>query len=162
MIAMFSFALTLSAFPATSAGASEVPNSTTSTAFQIETEKLTEQDRQVINKSLGYSALPSEADALRKDGDEVHVLNAEGDKLPIDVKKLSETPFTVEPYSATDEIKRAVGACLGIDFFGAVGAWEAIESQVTDWKKAAKFVLRRVGLVAALACGGGVFAEYLL
>ena len=30
------------------------------------------------------------------------------------------------------------------------------------WDKAAKFVLRRVGLVGAISCGGGVFAEYLL
>ena len=161
-VAAISLTLTFSTFPATSAGATEVPNSTTSTAFKKQTERLTEQDRQAINQSFGYSALPSEASSLQRNGDKIDVLDANGNKLPIDVSKLSETTPTVQPYSATDEIKRAVGACLGIDFFGAVGAWEAIESQVTDWKKAAKFVLRRVGLIAALSCGGGIFAEYLL
>ncbi|KZF00592.1 MULTISPECIES: hypothetical protein [unclassified Rhodococcus (in: high G+C Gram-positive bacteria)] len=72
------------------------------------------------------------------------------------------TPTGPQARGVTDEIKRVVGACLGIDFFGAVGAWEAIESQVNSWDKAAKFVLRRVGLIAALSCGGGIFAEYLL
>lgn len=72
------------------------------------------------------------------------------------------TPTGPQARGVTDEIKRVVGACIGIDFFGAVGAWEAIESQVNSWDKAAKFVLRRVGLVAAISCGGGIFAEYLL
>lgn len=161
-VAAVSLTLALSSFPATSAGASEIPNSTTSTAFQVQTEKLTEQDRLAINKSFGYSALPEQASALQRNGDKINVLNDNGDEIPIGVTKLSQTGPTVQSYSATDEIKRVVGACLGIDFFGAVGAWEAIESQVTDWDKAAKFVLRRVGLVAAVSCGGGVLAEYLL
>lgn len=169
IVAMCSFALALSTFSATASaatasGESEIPNSTTSTSAQIETTKLSEQDRQAINKTFGHPVLPPEASALQKDSDKVHVLDANGRKLPVDVATLSEDSSNVQLYSASagDEIKRAVGACIGVDLVGSVTAWEAIESQVTDWNKAAKFVLRRVGLVAALSCGGGIFAEYLL
>lgn len=51
--------------------------------------------------------------------------------------------------AVTDEIKRAVGA------------WEAIECQVDNWQKAAKFVLWRVA-IGILLCNGGIFAEYFL
>lgn len=161
-IAAVSLALTFFTFSATAAGASEIPSSTTSTAADMETEVLTDQDRQAINQSLGFSALLAEASALQRNGDKIDVLDADGNKLPVDITKASKGAPTVQTYAVSDEIKRAVGACLGIDFYGAVGAWEAIESQINTWQNAAKFVLRRVGLIGAIACGGGVFAEYLL
>lgn len=155
-------ALPLTVFPATANGDSAVPNATTSTATAKETEQLTAEDRQLINETLGYEAIPESAAALQSNGDNVDVLDENGDIIPVDIDQQASNVPTIQARSAGDEIKRVVGACLGIDFFGAVGAWEAIESQVNSWDKAAKFVLRRVGLIGAISCGGGVFAEYLL
>ena len=162
VVASVSAALPLTVFPATANGDSAVPNATTSTATAKETEQLTAEDRQLINETLGYEAIPESAAALQYNGDNVDVLDENGDVIPVDIDQQASNAPTIQAQSAGDEIKRVVGACLGIDFFGAVGAWEAIESQVNSWDKAAKFVLRRVGLIGAISCGGGVFAEYLL
>ena len=51
---------------------------------------------------------------------------------------------------------------MGIDFFAEVGAWATMENLITDRDTAAKFVLRRLGLKAALSCGGAVSYEYLI
>lgn len=126
------------------------------------TERLMPGDREAINQSLGYEAVPAEAVSLRFTGEKIEVLDAEGAVIPVSAGQQAPRPGQVQAAGVGDEIKRVVGACLGIDFFGAVTAWEAIESQVNTWNKAAKFVLRRVGLIAALSCGGGIFAEYLL
>lgn len=162
MVVSVAAALPLSLFPATASGDSTVPDQTTSTATGKETEQLSPGDRASINETLGYEAIPENAVALQYNGDTVDVLDEEGSVIPVDVEQGQATSPTIGTRGAGDEIKRVVGACLGIDFFGAVGAWEAIESQVNSWDKAAKFVLRRVGLIGAISCGGGVFAEYLL
>lgn len=128
--------------------------------------KLTDADRKVVNDSfekMGLKPLPNEVDTLKTENDKIVALDAEGNEITLD-KSMDEPkpgPITAQA-GVGHEIKRVVGACLGIDFFAATSAWAAIESQVNDWDKAAKFVLRRVGLIAALSCGGGVFAEYLL
>lgn len=155
-------ALPLALFPATANGDSVVPDETTSTATGKDTEQLSPADREAINDTLGNEAIPEEATALQFNGDTVDVLDEDGAVIPIDQDQLTVNDGQLQTRGAGDEIKRVVGACLGIDFFGAVGAWEAIESQVNTWDKAAKFVLRRVGLIGAISCGGGVFAEYLL
>lgn len=162
VVASVAATLPLSLFPAAASGDSAVPDQTTSTAAGKETEHLSPGDRASINEALGHEAIPENAVALQYNGDTVDVLDEEGSVIPVDIEQAQATTPTVAARSAGDEIKRAVGACLGVDFFGSVGAWEAIESQVKTWDKAAKFVLRRVGLVGAISCGGGVFAEYLL
>ena len=161
-VTTLAIALSFSTFPATASGATEVPNTNTSTASNTHTESLSEGERESINQTLGYEALPAEAAALKSNGEKVTVINQEGKELPIDVDKLNSKTHRVQTYGVKEEIKRTVGACLGIDFAANIGAWEAIESQGNTWQKAAKFVLRRVGVIAAVSCGGGVFAEYLL
>lgn len=155
-------ALPLSLFPATASGDSVVPDQTTSTATGKETEQLSPGDRESINEALGNEAIPENAVALQYNGDTVDVLDEEGSVIPVDLGQVAEDDDQIQTRGVGDEIKRTVGACLGIDFAAHVGAWEAIESQVNSWDKAAKFVLRRVGLIGAISCGGGVFAEYLL
>lgn len=128
--------------------------------------KLTDADRKVVNDSfekMGLKPLPDEVDTLKTENDKIVALDAGGGEVTLDKSVDKPKPGAITAQAGVgDEIKRVVGACLGIDFFAATSAWAAIESQVTDWDKAAKFVLRRVGLIAALSCGGGVFAEYLL
>ena len=123
---------------------------------------LTPQDRVDIDANLtaqGLAPLPQEAVALDVTEEKIIILDAAGNRIDYDHVALP----TLQPMNTvTDEIKRVVGACLGIDFFAATTAWEAIESQVNSWDKAAKFVLRRVGAIALLSCGGGIFAEYVL
>lgn len=58
------------------------------------------------------------------------------------------------------EIKDVVGACLGISA-GATGLWAGIAEQVGSWDKAVKFVVRRVGVVAAVSCMGGIVWHYI-
>lgn len=58
------------------------------------------------------------------------------------------------------EIKDVVGACLGISA-GASGLWAGIAEQVSSWDKAVKFVVRRVGVVAAVSCMGGIVWHYI-
>jgi hypothetical protein len=122
---------------------------------------VSEGDVAALNASLteqGRNPLPAGTAGFQiSDDATVTIVDATGQVL--DRQPTSTAP---QARGVTDEIKRVVGACIGIDFFGAVGAWEAIESQVDSWDKAAKFVLRRVGLIAAISCGGGIFAEYLL
>lgn len=161
-VASVTAVLPLALFPATANGVPVVPDETTSTATGKDTEDISPADREEINETLGDEAIPEEAAALRFNGDTVDVLDEDGTVIPIDRGQLTVNDGQIQPQGVGDEIKRTVGACLGIDFAAHVGAWEAIESQVNSWDKAAKFVLRRVGLVAAISCGGGVFAEYLL
>lgn len=172
-IAVFSLAaaLPLGLVPTVANGATAVPSDATAVQSgadeypNSDTENLTAKDRADINRSLtslGYSPLPKSAAALTLNGDKIVVLDKDGDVIPIDKGQDLEKASLVQTKGVTDEIKRTVGACIGIDLTANVGAWAAIESQVNTWQKAAKFVLRRVGFIAAISCGGGVFAEYLL
>lgn len=145
------------------AEASTVPT-TSQTHLQgiDEVVTLTAEDRTAINASLqaqGFTPLPGEVTGLKVENDRVVAVNDQGEEVSFTPTR---APQVMPMNAVTDEIKRAVGACLGIDFFAAVGAWEAIESQVDNWQKAAKFVLRRVGAIGILLCGGGIFAEYVL
>ena len=53
-----------------------------------------------------------------------------------------------------------MAACLGMTPAGLT--LQGVLEQINTWQKAAKFVLRRIGLFAAISCGGGIFAHYLL
>lgn len=156
------------AFPLTVGGAAAAQTQSvpTTAAAQLQAAEdivtLTPADRTAINTSLraqGFAPLPQEVVGLKVDNDRVVAVNDEGEDVAYTPTR---APQVMPMNAVTDEIKRAVGACLGIDFFAAVGAWEAIESQVDNWQKAAKFVLRRVGAIGILLCGGGIFVEYVL
>lgn len=66
--------------------------------------------------------------------------------------------------SVHDEIKRAVGACLGIGTQGAT-TWaalgEGVLAELASWETAVKFAVRRIGVVAAVSCLGGIVWEYI-
>lgn len=63
-----------------------------------------------------------------------------------------------------EEIKRAVGACLGVGVQGGT-TWAALGEnvlvQLTSWRTAVQFVVRRIGLAAAVSCLGGIVWEYV-
>lgn len=124
-------------------------------------ELLSSADIQTINRTSGHQVIPARAKALRYDGGNVQLLDSNNAVIPADTSGIKREGGDLTFRNAGDEIKRAVVACLGINFFSAVSAWAAVESAVSNWRSVAKFVLRRVGLVAAISCGGGVFAEYL-
>lgn len=165
-IAAFTLAITipLTGTSIAHANASEtttIPESLTATQAP-QTVELAEDQREEINallQELGYSSIPDNVVRLKEEDEVVKAFDEAGNEVEINPTR---TTPRIQTYDAKDEIKRAVGACLGIDFFAEVGAWEAIESQVTDWNKAAKFVLRRVGAIAIISCGGGVFYEYII
>lgn len=59
-----------------------------------------------------------------------------------------------------DEIKRVVAACLGVSLT-ATGFWASIEAELTSWDRAAKFLVRRLGVLGAVSCAGGIIWEYI-
>ncbi|QPK83158.1 hypothetical protein G7Y29_10060 [Corynebacterium qintianiae] len=59
-----------------------------------------------------------------------------------------------------DEVKRIIGACLGFSWESGPLA-EAIFREVYDVRTAVKFVIRRIGLGAAIGCVGGIIWEYI-
>ncbi len=59
-----------------------------------------------------------------------------------------------------DEIKRVVGACLGVSL-ATTGFWASIEAELTSWDRAAKFLVRRLGVLGAVSCAGGIIWEYI-
>lgn len=159
MVTVLALALPLALGTNSIAQAQEVPTAVKEQHSTAVT--MTDQDRLDIDSNLasqGLTPLPADAVALDVNDEKIVLLDADGEVIDYEAVGLP----TVQPMNAvTDEIKRVVGACLGIHFYGAVGAWTAIENQVNTWQKAAKFVLRRVGAIALLTCGGGVFAEYV-
>ncbi|OZD19484.1 hypothetical protein CH253_15800 [Rhodococcus sp. 06-156-3C] len=59
-----------------------------------------------------------------------------------------------------EEIKRVVAACLGVSLT-ATGFWASIEAELTSWDRAAKFLVRRLGVLGAVSCAGGIIWEYI-
>ncbi|MEJ4112936.1 hypothetical protein ACGE24_07640 [Corynebacterium kroppenstedtii] len=70
----------------------------------------------------------------------------------------------ITTYSVHDEIKAVVGACLGVGVVGGT-TWKALGEdvlvQLTTWRGAVKFVVRRIGLAAAVSCMGGIVWHYI-
>lgn len=66
--------------------------------------------------------------------------------------------------SLMDHIKKVVGGCLGIGVGGAT-SWAAIGEGVLakfyQWDTAIKFVVRRIGVVGAVSCMGGIVWNYI-
>ncbi|WP_404287173.1 hypothetical protein [Glutamicibacter arilaitensis] len=59
--------------------------------------------------------------------------------------------------SFTSEAKRVLKACLGLDALTI----EALVQELATPKNAVKFVVRRIGVFAAVACAGGIIWEYI-
>ncbi|MBE9372934.1 hypothetical protein IQ251_00585 [Saccharopolyspora sp. HNM0983] len=121
---------------------------------------LTQDDIEHINAVLtaeGRGALPEGTTALEITSDEVaRPLDSAGNQLG--------SPAASDTFQARnaviDEIVEVVAACLGTTPAGL--SLQGVLEQINTWQKAAKFVLRRIGLFAAISCGGGIFAHYLL
>lgn len=73
----------------------------------------------------------------------------------------SESEPSITSYGILpDEAKRIIGACLGVSWESGPLA-EAIFREVYDVRTAAKFLIPRVGLGAAIGCAGGIIWEYI-
>lgn len=57
-------------------------------------------------------------------------------------------------------IKKVIAGCLGVQP-GTLTVWGVLESHFKSWDKAVKFLVRRVGVLAAVSCLGGIVYEYL-
>lgn len=59
-----------------------------------------------------------------------------------------------------EHIKKVVGGCLGIST-DATSFWGGVIEQITRWDKAVKFVVRRIGVLGAVSCMGGIVWQYI-
>lgn len=57
-------------------------------------------------------------------------------------------------------IKKVIAGCLGVQA-DTFTVWGVLEATFTSWNKAIKFLVRRIGLLGAVSCLGGIVYEYL-
>lgn len=57
-------------------------------------------------------------------------------------------------------IKKVIAGCLGVQP-QTLTVWGVLEANFKSWDKAVKFLVRRVGVLAAVSCLGGIVYEYL-
>lgn len=115
-----------------------------------------------LNKA-GRSQVPEETVALRYlDTGETVAVDESGEAL-VYLDDAAEGP-TMTTFSVGDEIKKVVGGCLGVGVVGGT-TWKALGEdvlvQLTRWDTAVKFVVRRVGLLGAVSCMGGIVWQYI-
>lgn len=125
-------------------------------------EELTADLRDAVNTGLseeGNPGLSDDAVSLRYlDDGRIIALDADD----VEVQQLSAadrdevSPQAVIP----QEAKEIIGACLGFSWESGPLA-EQIFREVTSVDKAIKFIIRRVGLGAAIGCVGGIIWHYI-
>lgn len=137
-------------------------------------EELTAESHSEINRFFsqrGLNKIPSSAVALRYlDTGDVVALDETGtvletyEGISIAVSEVTDIEDSAGKYMTRGvlhpEVKRIIGACLGIGGAGGV-LMEDIVQQFNSPAKAAKFVVRRLGLFGAISCAGGVIWEYV-
>ncbi len=136
-------------------------------------EVVTEELREMVNQGLssaGKNALPEETAALRYllDG-RILAVDAAGNQTA-EVSSTSSDESVLNPDASKepsmlpadlwDEVKRIVGACLGFGGAGGMG-FEKLVRWLGNPMNAAKFVIRRIGLVGAVSCIGGIIWSYI-
>ncbi|MFW9239209.1 hypothetical protein [Corynebacterium striatum] len=134
-------------------------------------EELSSDELKQANEGLakaGRGTLPDSTVALRYyDDGTTGAIDKNGNVI----QKLNDTDNVssdgagaVTTYSVHDEIKSVVGACLGVGAGGGT-TWKALGEdvliQLTSWRTAVKFVIRRIGLMAAVSCMGGIVWHYV-
>ncbi len=109
----------------------------------------------------GFTVPASAVGVRHLDSGESVFVNSGGDNLGTLSGESAGTLEVAQPAGVIPaEAKRIIGACLG--FSWATGpAAEAIFREVTSVKKAVKFIIRRIGLGAAIGCVGGIIWEYI-
>ncbi|WP_018157529.1 hypothetical protein [Demetria terragena] len=113
----------------------------------------------------GRGSLPQGTKALRyMDSGEIYAVDATGKKIARfagmtasveDGSSLTAARGVIHP-----EVKRIIGACIGIGVTGGISA-ETIVQMFNTPAKAAKFVVRRLGVFGAVSCAGGIIWEYI-
>ncbi|WP_229053444.1 hypothetical protein [Aeromicrobium sp. Leaf350] len=114
----------------------------------------------MINAGLttaGRAPLPTDTVALRDSGESFAAVTSAGSLVE---RTAEDEPATAARGVIPKKIKEVVAACLGVSV-AATGFWAAIVEQLTSWKKAVKFVVRRLGVVGAVSCMGGIVWKYL-
>lgn len=137
-------------------------------------EVVTEELREVVNQGLsgvGKNLLPEETAALRylvdgrtlavdATGTQVAEISAADPNAPSGEFTINDSSGSMRPADVLKEVKRIVGACLG--FGGTSGmTFEQLVRWLGNPANAAKFVIRRIGLVGAVSCIGGVIWSYI-
>ena len=144
-------------------------------------ETVTEEVRAVVNKGLvgsGENPLPDEAAVLRYMSDgRILAIDSNGHQvtqvsgpssnsvsnqssLPAGSGESSASGMNVSPQGIFNEVKRIIGACLGFGGAGGMG-FEQLVRWLGNPVNAAKFVIRRIGIVGAISCIGGIIWEYI-
>lgn len=132
---------------------------------QDRVEYLTDEDVDAFNKNLieaGNVPLHDDVVALEfREDDSVVEKLADGEEYLRPRSVHNAMPLVAAgANSVTDEIKRAVGACLGVSL-NATNFWKSFVEELSSWDKAVKFVVRRIGVVGAVSCLGGIVWEYI-
>lgn len=59
-----------------------------------------------------------------------------------------------------EHIKKVIAGCLGVQP-GTFTVWGVLEATFKSWDKAVKFLVRRIGVLGAVTCLGGIVYQYL-
>lgn len=125
-------------------------------------EPLTDHLRSQVDEgraTVKKENLPASAAALRYlDDGRILAVDHRGEEVSEISKASSGT--TLRGVVLPDKAKEIIGACLGFSWEGGPLA-EAIFRSVYDVKTAIKFLVRRLGLGAVIACAGGIVWHYL-
>lgn len=124
---------------------------------QIDAEKLVLFNDQLAAAGNEQILTGTVALEYRTDGSVVGYL-ADGTTYERSAAALENNPLLRA--GIVDEIKRVVAACLGVSLT-ATGFWASIEAELTSWDRAAKFLVRRLGVLGAVSCAGGIIWEYI-
>lgn len=135
------------------------------------TEVIPKESIGTANKVLakaGFGKIPEGAVALRHlDTGDVLAIDSQGNVLN-NLGKLSANLAAGAPQHQAagfggwihPEVKRIIGACIGIGVTGGISA-ETVVQMFNTPSKAAKFVVRRLGVFGAISCAGGIIWEYI-
>lgn len=137
-----------------------------------ETFTLTPDEVEFINNGLisaGREPLPAQTVQVRAEagGGQLTALGADGTEIS---RVADSQPYAgahqpiygpvAVPYGILNpEIKKVIEACVGFSIAGS--GLHAIVEQFNTWDKAAKFLVRRFGVVGAVSCAGGIIWHYI-
>ncbi|GAA2970133.1 hypothetical protein ACFO7V_18310 [Glutamicibacter bergerei] len=128
------------------------------------TEKMTSESLKALNDSRikqGEKALSADVEALRYfESGKIVALDSSGNIIAEISSADSRTSKVSQVASASSEAKRIIKACLGVGINGGL-TFENIVQMFNTPAKAAKFVVRRIGIIGAISCVGGVIWEYI-
>lgn len=125
-------------------------------------EKITDEVREIVNDGLtstGRLALPEEAEALRYLDDGAILILDENEEILGEITRYQPRSL-VRTKGINQEAKDLIEACLGLGVFSGQAAEQAAQA-LTSPQNAVKFIVRRIGVGAAVGCAGGIIWHYL-